>query len=59
MIARRLRLSFLNSQAALEALPNVIEIMGDELKWNDAEKKVNYCNNFQNENTFKLKFFSC
>lgn len=40
MIARRLRLSFLNSQAALEALPNVIDIMGEELKWSDAEKKV-------------------
>lgn len=40
MIARRLRLSFLNSQAALEALPYVIDIMAEELKWNDSEKKV-------------------
>jgi len=33
VIARRTRLSFLNSQAALEALPKVIGIMTDELKW--------------------------
>jgi len=33
VIARRTRLSFLNSQAALEALPKVIEIMGSELSW--------------------------
>lgn len=33
VIARRTRLSFLNSQAALEALPKVIEIMAEELKW--------------------------
>lgn len=33
VIARRTRLSFLNSQAALEALPKVIGIMSSELKW--------------------------
>jgi len=42
MIARRLRLSFLNVQAAQEALPGVIEIMAEELKWNEAEKKKQY-----------------
>lgn len=40
MIARRLRLAFLNVQAAIEALPVVIDIMADELKWDENEKKV-------------------
>ncbi|KAJ3020723.1 mitochondrial glycerol-3-phosphate dehydrogenase [Thoreauomyces humboldtii] len=39
VIARRTRLAFLNAQAALEALPRVIEIMAEELKWSDARKK--------------------
>jgi glycerol-3-phosphate dehydrogenase len=38
VIARRMRLAFLNAQAALEALPHVIDIMGEELKW-DAKRK--------------------
>jgi glycerol-3-phosphate dehydrogenase len=33
VLARRTRLSFLNAQAALEALPKVIDIMSQELKW--------------------------
>ena len=33
VIARRCRLSFLNAQAALDALPRVIEIMAEELRW--------------------------
>ncbi|GAA5877542.1 hypothetical protein JCM3774_005901 [Rhodotorula dairenensis] len=33
VIARRTRLSFLNSEAALEALPTVIDIMSKELGW--------------------------
>lgn len=32
-LARRSRLTFLNSNAALDALPRVVEIMGDELGW--------------------------
>ena len=39
VIARRLRLSFLNVQAAEEALPKVVKIMGDELGWNEGERK--------------------
>ncbi|CAB0038359.1 unnamed protein product [Trichogramma brassicae] len=39
LIARRLRLSFLNAQAAQEALPMIVDIMAEELKWSDAEKK--------------------
>lgn len=36
MIARRLRLAFLNVQAAEEALPTIIKIMGDELQWSQS-----------------------
>ncbi|XP_044598038.1 glycerol-3-phosphate dehydrogenase, mitochondrial-like isoform X3 [Cotesia glomerata] len=39
MIARRLRLAFLNVQAAQEALPGIIDIMAEELKWSPDEKK--------------------
>lgn len=39
MIARRLRLAFLNVQAAQEALPTIINIMAEELKWSEAEKE--------------------
>ncbi|EGX89187.1 glycerol-3-phosphate dehydrogenase [Cordyceps militaris CM01] len=33
ILARRTRLAFLSAQAALEALPKVIDIMTEELKW--------------------------
>jgi len=33
VIARRMRLAFLNAQAALEALPSVIDLMTEELGW--------------------------
>lgn len=39
VIARRLRLAFLNAQAAEEALPTIVNIMAEELKWSDREKK--------------------
>ncbi|KAL2728134.1 hypothetical protein V1477_017410 [Vespula maculifrons] len=39
MIARRLRLAFLNVQAAQEALPSIIDIMAEELHWSAEEKK--------------------
>jgi len=39
MIARRLRLSFLNAQAAQEALPTVVDIMAEELGWSKDEKE--------------------
>jgi len=38
IIARRLRLSFLNVQAAEEALPIVVSIMAEELGWDEKEK---------------------
>ncbi|GKT57297.1 glycerol-3-phosphate dehydrogenase [Colletotrichum tofieldiae] len=33
VLARRTRLAFLNAQASLEALPKIIDIMAEELKW--------------------------
>lgn len=33
VLARRTRLAFLNAQAALEALPTVIDLMAEELQW--------------------------
>ncbi|KAJ9584228.1 hypothetical protein L9F63_021433, partial [Diploptera punctata] len=39
VIARRLRLAFLNVQAASEALPGIIDIMAEELKWSNEMKK--------------------
>ena len=38
-IARRCRLSFLNAQAALEALPHVVDVMAEELTWSAARKR--------------------
>ncbi|KAJ8929234.1 hypothetical protein NQ314_018113 [Rhamnusium bicolor] len=37
MIARRLRLAFLNVQAAQEALPDIVDIMAEELQWSEGE----------------------
>ena len=39
IIARRLRLSFLNVQAAEESLPVIVQIMGDELGWDKKERE--------------------
>lgn len=39
VIARRLRISFLNVVAAEESLPRIIDIMTEELKWSKAEAK--------------------
>jgi glycerol-3-phosphate dehydrogenase len=44
VIARRMRLAFLNAQAALEALPKVIDIMAEELKWDSKRKEVEWKN---------------
>ncbi|XP_022169069.1 glycerol-3-phosphate dehydrogenase, mitochondrial isoform X2 [Myzus persicae] len=48
MIARRLRLAFLNVQAAQEALPTIVNIMAEELNWSDDEKQkqLKMANNF-------------
>ncbi|KAJ5808925.1 glycerol-3-phosphate dehydrogenase mitochondrial [Penicillium riverlandense] len=42
VIGRRTRLAFLNAEAALEALPNVIDLMGEELKWSNARKDLEW-----------------
>jgi glycerol-3-phosphate dehydrogenase len=39
VLARRTRLSFMDAQAALEALPSVIEVMGRELRWSKDRKE--------------------
>ncbi|KAF2004941.1 DAO-domain-containing protein [Amniculicola lignicola CBS 123094] len=39
VIARRMRLAFLNAQAALEALPLVIDLMSEELNWSEKRKE--------------------
>ncbi|KAK9524146.1 hypothetical protein VZT92_018007 [Zoarces viviparus] len=38
VIARRTRLGFLNVQAADEALPRIVQIMGKELDWSEEQK---------------------
>ncbi|OQE37787.1 hypothetical protein PENCOP_c009G03944 [Penicillium coprophilum] len=42
VIARRTRLAFLNAEAALEALPTVIDTMGEELEWTTARKDLEW-----------------
>ncbi|KAL7322467.1 mitochondrial glycerol-3-phosphate dehydrogenase [Mucor circinelloides] len=42
VLARRTRLAFLNAEAALGALPRVIEIMAEELKWDASRQKQEY-----------------
>lgn len=39
VIARRTRLSFLNAQAALNALPRVVDIMAEDLNWSLSRKR--------------------
>ena len=39
VLARRTRLAFLNAQAALEALPQVIDLMAEELRWGETRKE--------------------
>jgi glycerol-3-phosphate dehydrogenase len=42
VLARRTRLAFLNANVALDALPRVIEIMAEELNWDEDRKKKEY-----------------
>ncbi len=42
VLARRTRLAFLNAQAALEALPYVIDLMGEELQWDRKRKELEW-----------------
>ncbi|KMU91052.1 glycerol-3-phosphate dehydrogenase [Coccidioides immitis H538.4] len=42
VLARRTRLAFLNARAALEALPTVVDIMAEELHWDEKRKDVEW-----------------
>ncbi|KAJ5901343.1 FAD dependent oxidoreductase-domain-containing protein [Penicillium tannophilum] len=42
VIARRTRLAFLNAEAALEALPTVIDLMAEELSWSNQRKELEW-----------------
>ncbi|KAE8156045.1 FAD dependent oxidoreductase-domain-containing protein [Aspergillus tamarii] len=42
VIARRTRLAFLNAEAALEALPSIIDLMSEELNWNNKRKDLEW-----------------
>ncbi|KAM4066959.1 FAD dependent oxidoreductase [Hirsutella rhossiliensis] len=44
VLARRTRLAFLNAQAALEALPKIIDIMTEELSWDRRRQDVEWTN---------------
>ncbi|PGH34800.1 glycerol-3-phosphate dehydrogenase [[Emmonsia] crescens] len=39
VLARRTRLAFLDTNAALQALPGVIDLMGDEMNWSRARRE--------------------
>ena len=47
VLARRTRLAFVDAQAALAALPRVIEIMSKELGWNRARQRAEYARGVQ------------
>ncbi|PWN45379.1 DAO-domain-containing protein [Ceraceosorus guamensis] len=41
-IARRSRLSFLNAEATAQALPRIIDLMAEELNWDNKRKEAEY-----------------
>ncbi|WEW55635.1 mitochondrial glycerol-3-phosphate dehydrogenase [Emydomyces testavorans] len=42
VLARRTRLAFLNARAALEALPTVVDVMAEELNWDERRKDLEW-----------------
>lgn len=46
-IARRSRMSFLNTEATIEALPRIIDIMGEELDWSETRKQSEFAEGIQ------------
>ena len=48
VIANRMRLAYLNKTDALKAIPLVVELMGDELKWSSSQRKeeISRCTKF-------------
>ncbi|KAL8969094.1 MAG: hypothetical protein Q9183_002159 [Haloplaca sp. 2 TL-2023] len=47
VLARRTRLAFLNAQAALEALPNIIDLMTEELHWDKKRQEKEWTDTVQ------------
>ena len=41
-IARRARMAFLDTEATIEALPRVIDIMGEELDWSETRRQSEF-----------------
>ncbi len=39
VIARRTRLAFLNKEAAIRSIPQVVKLMGDELLWDEEQRR--------------------
>ncbi|GAB1286344.1 Glycerol-3-phosphate dehydrogenase [Apodemus speciosus] len=56
MISRRTRLAFLNVQAAEEALPRIVELMGRELNWSELRKQECALVEFGKSTPFKSNF---
>merc|ERR1711918_22625 len=48
ILARRMRLAFLNKKDAIRAIPVVVELMGDESHWSSSRRKqeIVNCNEF-------------
>lgn len=42
VLARRTRIAFVNVHASFEALPRIVELMAEELKWDKKRKQVEY-----------------
>lgn len=46
-LGRRARLAFLDTQAALDALPGVVRVMGDSLGWDDEKRKTMFDESYE------------
>ena len=46
-LSRRTRLSFLDAEAALATLPEVVDLMGEELHWTEARKEMEWTTTVQ------------
>ena len=54
-IGRRTRLSFLNAQASLEALPKIIDLMAEEHQWSEKRKAFEWTDAVQYLGTMGLQ----
>lgn len=59
VVARRLRLAFLNTHAAQEALPRIVELMAKELNWDSEEQKAIFLQCFSRVCRTQLKKWVC